>query len=1067
MQVCQRCGEENPDRFRVCGMCGAALRHVPPSEEVRRTVSVVFCDLKGSTNLGEQLDTESLREVLNVYFREMQTVLERHGGTVEKYIGDAIMAVFGLPQLHEDDALRAVRAARDMQVALGHVNDRLEAGWGIRLENRTGVNTGEVVAGDVTAGQRLVTGDTVNTAARLEQAASSMEILIGEPTYRLVKDAVAVEPVEPLELKGKAEPVPAYRLVAVADTEDGIRRHLDAPMVGRDLELRALLDALDRVEASHRGELVTILGDAGSGKSRLLREFVHVAGDRINALSGRCLSYGDGITFWPLAEIVREAAGIIDGDSLDDAKLKLRTLAGPRGVDASDRVAAAIGLSEAAFALQELFWGARRLIEVLTHERPTVVIIDDIHWAESTFLDLLEYLADNTEAPLLLLCSARRQLLEDHPGWSADASTRTHLFVDPLSGAETAAVLENLLADKTLETGLASKFIEATGGNPLFIEQMLSMLLETGQLLRDDRGTWVLASADAMLSLPDSISALLNARLDRLVGTERMVIERAAVTGSVFFRDAVEEIVPAEIRPLVDTSLASLAEKDLIYSHHSTLAEHRAFKFAHGLIRDAAYHRLLKRVRAELHERFVDWLERVVFDRVLEFEEIRGYHLEQAYLILIALGPVDDHARAVGTRGAEYLSSAGHRAFARGDMPAASTLLHRAAMLFPVGDQRRSIRLWEAGEALTEVGSFAAADALLKSAIEDAAEHDDDAAELTALVIRLELHYSSEGAADENKLIEQVERAIRRLEELGDHGGLTRAWRLLTQIHWTRLQWGAAEEAAIRMLQEARVTGDSILEARFLPALCACAAYGPTPVDEAVKRCEDTMERVGADRKGGALISIALARLEAMRGNFARARELHHLTRATLEELGWSFLAAQTSLDSGPIEILAGDPAAAERELRRDHHALREMGDHNYVFTVAALLAEAVYQQGRYDEAYELTAESAGDDAPDDALSQYLWRCVRGKILAQRGHTEEAIALLNEAVGIAGASDATDWHAGVLTDLAEVHEIAGDVAAAENVLRQALALFEAKGNTVSADLVRARLGAQKESRAPA
>jgi predicted ATPase/class 3 adenylate cyclase len=1063
MQICPSCGEQNPDRFRICGMCGAALGQTPTHQEVRRTVSVVFCDLKGSTNLGETLDTESLREVLNVYFREMRTVLERHGGTVEKYIGDAIMAVFGLPRLHEDDAIRAVRAAHEMQEALGRVNERLEAGWGVRLENRTGVNTGEVVAGDVTAGQRLVTGDTVNTAARLEQAAAPMEVLVGEATYRLVRDAVEVEPVLSLELKGKAEPVRAYRLISVAAAQDGIQRHLDAPLVGRDAELRTLFDALDRVEKGHKGELITVLGDAGSGKSRLLREFVSQAGHRVNALYGRCLSYGDGITFWPLAEIVREAAGIVDGDSLDDARVKLRTLAGPRGVEASERVAAAIGLYEAPFPLQEVFWGARRLIEVLTHERPTVVIVDDIHWAEQTFLDLLEYLADNTEAPLLLLCSARPVLLEDHPAWTSDAGSRAHVFVKPLSGQETGEVLGNLLGAEATESTLTSRFIEATGGNPLFIEQMLSMLLETGQLVRDERGEWNLVSSDAVLNLPGSISALLNARLDRLGAADRTVVERAAVTGHVFFRDAVEEIVPNDIRPLVDSSLASLADKDLIHSHRSALAEHPAFKFAHGLIRDAAYHRLLKRVRAELHERFVDWLERVAADRVLEFEEIRGYHLEQAYLILIALGPVDDHARAVGTRGAEYLSSAGHRAFARGDMPAASTLLRRAAMVYPVGDEHRSIRLREAGEALTEVGSFAEADTLLKNAIEDAAALEDDAAELTALVSRLELHYASEGAEDESKLIAEVERAARRLEELGDHGGLTRAWRLLTQIHWTRLQWGAAEQASMRMLHEARVAGDSILEARFLPALCACAAYGPTPVEDAIKRCEDTTARVGADRKAGALISISLARLEAMRGNFERARELYRLTRATLEELGWTFLAAQTSLDSGPIEMLAGDPVAAESELRRDHHALTQMGDHNYVSTVAALLAEALYQQGRYDEAYESTAESETVAAPDDALSQYLWRCVRGKILARRGNASEATAVLNEAVRIAGASDATDWHAGVLLDLAEVREIGGDAVTAADALRQALALFEAKGNIVSSALARRRLAALQEA----
>jgi class 3 adenylate cyclase len=360
VQICPNCGEENPDRFRLCGICGTKLAPEEVAQEVRKTVTVVFSDLKGSTNLGEQLDTESVREVLNVYFDAMRVVLERHGGTVEKYIGDAIMAVFGLPKLHEDDALRAVRAAYQMKLTLEKVNDRLEKGWGVRLENRTGVNTGEVVAGDVSAGQRLVTGDTVNTAARLEQNAPTCEILIGDPTYRLVRDAVEVDQVEPLELKGKAERVPAYRLVSVAEREEGVARRLDSPMVGRDEELAVLMGALDAAERDLAPQMVTVFGPAGVGKSRLLQEFLNRASGRVRALRGRCLSYGEGITFWPLGEVIREATGITNDDSMEKAQSKLNAFAGEEGREAADRVAAAIGLSDAVFPVQETFWAARR-----------------------------------------------------------------------------------------------------------------------------------------------------------------------------------------------------------------------------------------------------------------------------------------------------------------------------------------------------------------------------------------------------------------------------------------------------------------------------------------------------------------------------------------------------------------------------------------------------------------------------------------------------------------------------------------------------------------------------------
>src|SRR5437764_13642390 len=394
----------------MCGMCGTSLASEPVAQEVRRTVTIVFCDLKGSTSLGESIDTESLREVLNLYFKRMQAVLESHGGTVEKFIGDAVMAVFGLPRLHEDDALRAVRAAMEMKEALAKLNIELEARWGVRLLNRTGVNTGEVVAGDVSSGQRLVTGDTVNTAARLEQAAPALEVVIGEPTYRLVKDFVDVEHVEPLELKGKAERVPAYRLIEARPGE-AAARNLEAPMVGRHAELGVLRKTLEAARMTNQCHVVALLGPAGVGKSRLLHEFEAVAGSDVRKLRGRCLSYGDGITYWPLADIVRQVAGIANEDSLDVARTKLSNLLGAEQSDVADRVAGTVGLTTAVYSFQETFWAARRFLEIVAGGRPLIVTIEDIHWAEQTFLDLLRHIADTAEAPIVLACSARQDLL--------------------------------------------------------------------------------------------------------------------------------------------------------------------------------------------------------------------------------------------------------------------------------------------------------------------------------------------------------------------------------------------------------------------------------------------------------------------------------------------------------------------------------------------------------------------------------------------------------------------------------------------------------------------------------
>jgi class 3 adenylate cyclase/tetratricopeptide (TPR) repeat protein len=1068
VQVCPNCGEENPDRFRLCGFCGTKLAPEIELEDVRKTVTIVFSDLKGSTSLGESLDTESLREVLNLYFQEMQAALERHGGTVEKFIGDAVMAVFGLPRLHEDDALRAVRAAADMKEGLATLNQRLEASYGVRLENRTGVNTGEVVAGDATQGQRLVTGDAVNTAARLEQAAPALEVLIGEPTYRLVKGSVKVEPVEPLSLKGKAQPVPAYRLISVHPGEAFIR-HLDAPIVGRVRELSVLEEALASSEADRSCRLVTVFGPAGVGKSRLLEEFLIRSSERAQTVRGRCLPYGDGITYWPLGEVIREAAGIMSSDSLDVARSKLLALVSDENIDVADRLGAAIGFSTAAFPAEEIFWAARRLFEILSRRRPLVVRIDDLHWAEPTFLELLRHVVDSAvDAPVALVCSSRRDLVEDHPDWGEERSNARVMTLEPLTEGESELVIMNLLGTADLEEEVRKRVIEAADGNPLFVEQMLSMLIDDGLLRMDDEGRCVFTSDLGSFTIPPSITALLSARLDRLATDERAVIERGSVIGQIFFRGAVHALVPEPVRDHVGPNLLSLTKKDLIRPADPSLSffGQDAFRFGHILIRDSAYHGLLKRTRADLHERFVDWLEQIASDRVTEFEELRGYHLEQAYLILTQLGPVDDHAREVGGRGSRYLSSAGHRALAHGDVPAAGSLLQRAAALLPADDPERARLQLAAGEALIELGEFSIADAMLTSAMEGATALSDRGLETTARLVRVHLHYMTEAEGGEARIIEEAERAIPVLEEIGDHSGLARAWRLLTDAHGTAARFGAAEEAARHTIRHASIAGDRSMEARTLLTLSSFALWGPAPVPEALVRCHEVLERVAHDRRAEATTLGIVAHLEAMQGNFELARDLYRRSRAQLEEFGWKFYAHLTSLESGYVEMLAGDPIAAEAELRKDYLALEQMGERNYTATTAGMLAEALFEQGRLDEAEEFTATSEDVAAPDDIASQLYWRSVRGKILARRGRLEEGEDLVREAVAIIDRSDVPVAQGNARMDLAEVLMLAGKREAAAQALGDALDLFERKGNVVSARKAKAALEQVLVSSAP-
>lgn len=1069
MQRCPNCGEENPDRFRLCGYCGTVLAPQPPPQEVRKTVTVVFCDLKGSTELGDRLDSEAVREVLALYFSAMKPVLEGHGGTIEKYIGDAIMAVFGLPRMHEDDALRAVRAAAEMGEALAELNVTLRARFGITLENRTGVNTGEVVTGEGGGAQRLATGDTVNVAARLEQIAPVGEVLIGEPTYRLVREAVEVIPVEPLTLKGKPEPVPAYRLLSViADVRSA--RPTDRPLVGRDREIAALDAEFRRAVAGPECRLVTLLGEAGVGKSRLIEEFVQRVAGEATVLRSRCLSYGDGITFWPLAEVLRQAAGIVPEDSEEDARIKLKACFGEQLADATTRIASGMGLSQDQYGKDELFWGVRVTLEELARRAPLVVIFDDIHWAEATFLNLIEDVLDaSLSVPLLFACTARHELHEDRPGFAAGRRTASQIELHELSPEETGLVMRNLLGAASLPQRLERRVLGLTEGNPLFVEQMLSMLIDDG-LLREQAGRWIFSGGIEAVSIPGNVSSLLGARLDRLGPTERRVMESASVIGLEFSRDAVSALLtendaPADLEP----ALAALCRKQLIRRAEPGAADD--FGFSHILVRDAAYARLLKRTRARLHERFAAWLTGTFGSRLAEYEEILGYHLEQSFRYRAEFGPVDDDGRRVGAEASQRLSSAGRRALARGDAPAAANLLQRAAALLGDEDPARALLLLDAGEATVDIGELEGAEAMLTEAVDRALSADEKGIARAAALALLQLRYThdahamEQGTGQQESMVELVEHEIPELEAMGDDRALARAFSLLAFVHWTGARFGDAADAAERTIRHATAAGDHATARRFLGSLASSALYGSMPVVEAIATCEEVLARAQDDRKVRARAELAIGQLEAMRGNFDRARLLYRRSRASLEELGTLFLAALTSLASSIVEFLAGDLAAAESELRTDYRRLDEMGERNYISTTAGLLADCLYREGRYDESAEFALACQHLASPGDVASQFLWRCVQGKLSARRGAFGEAESLLSAATALIEASDQLDWQGNGLLDHAEVRELAGAPAEAAVLSERAAGLFERKGNVVSA--LRARQLTDRLRRTPA
>jgi class 3 adenylate cyclase/tetratricopeptide (TPR) repeat protein len=1057
MSTCAACGKDNPSEAVFCLACGTALEEESSRAETRKTVSVVFADVTGSTALGEQLDPEALRQVMGRYFAEARAALEHHGGTVEKFIGDAVVAVFGIPQRHEDDAVRAVRAAAELRDRVRSLSAELEASAGLRLEIRTGVNTGEVVTGDLAEGASFASGDAMNVAARLEQAAEPGEILLGEPTYMLVRDAVRVEPSGSLTLKGKTKPVPAWRLIAVDPSLPGLARRLDAPLLGREAELGLLEEAFANTVDQPCCELVTVFGQAGIGKSRLTREFLSDLEDRATVLRGRCLPYGEGVTFWPLAEALRAATGIVDDDSSVDARSKIRAMLANPDDDAErelivERVAGALGLqAEAAEAVQETFLALRRLFEALARVRPLVLVFDDIHWAEPTFLDFLEYLAGWTRGvPLLVLCVSRPELAELRPGWSTPSEFRRSITLGPFSEEQSSRLIANLLSGSELDEAVAARISSAAEGNPLYLEEFVRMLRDEG-LLRRDNGRTVVQGDLASLPLPASIEGVLAARLDRLDAAERGVIERASVIGKIFWWGAVAALSPEAVRPSVGSHLQTLVRREFLLPDASTFAGEDGFRFSHILVRDAAYGSISKLSRARLHAAFADWLLGAVGERVVEYEEIVGYHLEQAYRCQKELGRGDARTLELGESASTRLASAGRRAAQRADMHAAALLLERAADLAPGGEALELNVLLDLGDCLIEVGDFTRAEAVLNSVRKGAESLRDRRlqarATLMASWLQLHVHPSSWRRAIEA----EVEGAIEVLEEFRDDVGLGQAFWLEGHLQWLDLQAAPTEVALERALLHAKSGAMEREEARILARAAAAAFLGPRKVGAAVARCEKLLKQARGNPLAVASILLATGALRAMEGDTAGGRVDAEQAKRMVQELDLPLAVGEAGQFSGMIEMIAGDFARAESEFRFSCEVLAEMGERSLLSTSAGLLAAALCNQARYAEALEPTYVAERDGAEDDLATQELWRISRARCLAHDGDCQSAERLAHEGVALIAESDFLNMRADALVGQGEVLTLAGKRDDAEAALTCAVQLYEEKGNRVSAE----------------
>ena len=1015
----------NRPEARFCDACGAVLGDASATGEHRKTVTVLFCDVTGSTALGERLDPESLRGVLARYFDLARLVVERHGGSVEKFIGDAVMAVFGIPVLHEDDALRAVRAASELRDGLAGLNEGLLRDYGTTLELRIGVNTGEVVTGTE---ERLATGDAVNVTARLEQAAQPGEILLGAETWGLVRDAVVVDEVEPLELKGKATPVAAYRLVSVR-TEAPARR-LDGVMVGRTRELDRLRAALTQAVADGSCQLFTVLGAAGVGKSRLIYEFLDDL-KGVTVLRGACLPYGEGITYWPVVEVLKQLLGAAPEQRL--ASLGLES-------SSSRAIHAVLGDGSLVASVDEIAWAMRRVLEAVAENAPLVVVLDDIHWGEEAFLDLVDHVADlSRDAPILLLCMARPELLDRRANWGGGKLNATTVLLEPLATEDADALVTRLLDGVAAGKGLRARILNAAEGNPLFVEEMVALVRE---------------SPDGDVTVPPTIQALLAARLDQLDPVERVVLERGSVEGRVFHRGAVQALSPDETQ--LATPLTALVRRELLRPDRPQFPGEDAFRFRHLLIRDAAYDGLPKAARAELHERFASWITGLSTELV-ELDEIVGYHLERAYGYRMELGPVGDSAQALAERAAERLAAAGAKAASRGDVRAATSLLARAAALYPLRDARRLSLLPSLGRALQEAGQWDRADEVLTEAIDAGVAEGDRRVAADGAVARTNLRLYRDSTTSHDRIRSELADVVVVYEELGDKAGLARALGLAGQLRFWAGEAAAAIEDLERAAQLARAGGDRLQEIQSLGYVLLAALNGPMPVLSALERGELMRGHVDGDRRLEVTITRCQARLVAMQGSFAVARELIAGATALTADLGLEIAAAGVQFEAGEIELLAGRPDAAERAIRPAVEALQRIGNHGHLVTIAPVLAEALLAQGRDVEAVPLIELVADSAIADDVDPQIGWRRNQGRLLAHRGDFEGAERIAREATELAGRTDFLDVHARALEDLAGVLRAAGRSEQSLVELEQATRLHEQKGNLVSAARTKALL----------
>jgi DNA-binding SARP family transcriptional activator/tetratricopeptide (TPR) repeat protein len=987
--------------------------------QARRPVTVLSVALQIAPGSGVTLDPEAHGVVNEHVVSGLTAVLERHGGKLAASDSGHLMGVFGVAALHEDDALRAARASLEARETLTAEADALPRQYGASLVYRFGLATGEALVGG--PDPLGFAGDVGVRAVMLAEAAAPGQILISSQTQQLAAGAIETDNAGPDRFLLRSAPA-GLRPLAV---------RLDAPLVGRGDEIRSLEAAYARATRERVTMTVTVIGEAGLGKTRLVREFARRVSREARVLTGRCLPYGEGITFWPLREVVRQAG------SGDDSPARIKDLVAEEvdGIAVAEQLHRALGPgSQGRTAATEIFWAARRFLETLARQQPVLVLFEDLHWAEPTFLDLVESLGLRPgRSPIVVVCNARPELLDQRPAWAAEADRSPSIQLAPLGEAPAAALLDSLSAGHRITSSTQARLIDTAGGNPLYLEQLAVSLSEQ-------------SGSDIRPALPPTIEALLSARLQRLGPGPSSVLVRAAIVGKDFGEREIMELLPVEARAPLNRNLQTLVAKGLVQPGPGRSA-HQEYSFRHNLIQEAVYRSIPKSLRAELHHRYADWLEVSVSKSFPARSEILGYHLEQSVRYRTELWRTDPESAALSHRAADYLETAGYAAHDRGDDVAALNLLDRTAALLPADAPVLGRLYTSLGTALIEAGQFGRAKDALDHALRITAAHGDERQYAHARVETLLLHLKLNPDEAEMEITQSLPGLCREFEANQDDLGICRTLQLEAALFWNHARSGAAENAWLRAADVARKVNDQRQLADIVSWLSSAALWGPTPAPEGIKRCMDYLDEIGNHPIGKVGILLNMAGLYAMQDEFTVAQETFNTAKSLLETLGPTMTAAITQ-PAALIAMLARDPVTAERYLRLEYDSLYQMGERRFLATTAAILGRAIAAQGpsRYDEAMQLIAVSREAAADEDLSAQAIGRGLYARILADRGRYREAEELARSAAAISAQTDLLSEHADTLLELSHVLAAAGQVSEAHSTANRALELYQRKGN---------------------